>query len=77
MDDDGRVLVDRSLPEHDVDGHAAEEQAHAAGDPLGTGERASPGRVHNGHPDVLVPEPWRRARLEDIAERNATDLWEF
>lgn len=57
MDDDRRVLVDRSLPEHDVDGHAAEEQAHAAGDPLGTGERASPGRVHNGHPDVLVPEP--------------------
>lgn len=57
MDDDRRVLIDWRPPEHDVDGHATEEQAHAAGDSLGTGERTASGRIHDGHPDVLVPEP--------------------
>lgn len=63
-----RRLIDRNVPEGNVDGHGAEEQAHAAGDPLGPGERTARGRIHDGHPDVFVPEAGRRPGLENIPD---------
>lgn len=61
-------LIYRKVPESNIDGHGAEEQAHATGDPLCTCERTAWGRIHYGHPDVFVPEAGRSSALEDISE---------
>lgn len=73
----GRGLIDRNVPEGNVDGHGAEEQAHAAGDPLGPSERTARGRIHDGHPDVFVPEAGRRPGLENIpdGEKQVENHW--
>ena len=52
----GGVGVCRNVPECNVNGHGAQQQAHAAGNSLCTGEGTAPGGVHNGHPDVFIPE---------------------
>lgn len=61
-------MIDRNVPEGNVDGHGAEEQAHAAGDSLGPGERTARRRVHDGHPDVFVPETGGRSGLENVPD---------
>ena len=66
-EDDRRLLVFGDLPEGDVDCHGAEQEAHAAGHPLCSGERATPGRVYDGHPDVLISKACRRPGLENIS----------
>lgn len=59
----------RDVPEGDVDGHGAEEQAHAAGDPLSTCEGAPRRRIHDGDPDVFISETSRCSALENVPER--------
>lgn len=57
LNDDRRASIFGNVPEHDVDDHGAQEQAHAAGDSLYPGEGAVAWRIHSRHPDVLVSEP--------------------
>lgn len=72
----GRRLINRNVPEGDIDGHCAEEQAHAAWDPLGPSERTAGGRIHDGHPDVFVPEASRCSALENIPDRRKRESLE-
>ena len=67
-EEDWRVLIYRNVPEGDIDGHGAEEQAHAAGDPLGTCERTTRGRIYDGHPNMFIPEASRSSGLKNIPD---------
>lgn len=67
LEDDGRILVSRNIPEHDVDGHGAQQQRHTAGHSLHAGEGAVARGVHYRHPNVLIPETRGCPSLENIA----------
>lgn len=56
LNDDRRFSIFGNVPEHDVNDHCTQQQAHTAGDSLHPGEGAVAWRIHNRHPNVLVSE---------------------